>query len=107
MPYVPSTHIQRQAAARLYASGLSSRQVAQLLGCAPQSVLRWSRMWDVPIREPARARSEVCPISGDEATREEVVTLYLIHGSYRAVSRITGLNRRTVTRIVERYRSMQ
>lgn len=42
---------QRLKAARLYAEGLTSDEVAAIIGCSPPSVLNWARLHGVPIRD--------------------------------------------------------
>ena len=58
MAYRKTSAKERKRAARLYNErGLSSNQVADIVGCSAQSVLRWAGMYGEGARDRSEARS--------------------------------------------------
>jgi len=98
MAYRETSLEERKRAARLYKMIPSSREVAEIVGCSPQSVLRWAELYGDGKRAPAEGRKESAWSREKQRKARDLGYMYaeMENPSTRAVAEATGLNRRTV-----------
>jgi transposase len=98
MPYRDTSTQERKRAARLYDAGLSSREVAELVGCSPQSVLSWADLYGDGRREQAEARAAASWTDDKIQRAKDLGWMYVKLRSVRKVTGRVELCRRTVMR---------